>query len=127
MNDTKNKTNPKPVTWEEVTECCTKCIDLSKTLRKKLQKENSEKHSLSHLLAQSSKYTKILQLGISGLAIQNSEKSPPVDLYNNLRKQMENLIELETGNQALMQSNGIPLNLARTYRYDAKRKLRSYS
>ena len=42
--------------------------------------------------------------------------------YKNLMKQMEKLIELEKNNHDLVSSQGIPLNLPKTYKFNQHRR-----
>tara|TARA_B100001094_G_C18089903_1_gene749830 strand:- start:645 stop:1019 length:375 start_codon:yes stop_codon:yes gene_type:complete len=106
------------VSWSQLSHSCQRCIDLSQSLRNILKDKTSRKTLILALLAQINDHVKQLQDGIKNLVANASETSHQETQYKNLMKQMEELIELEKNNHDLVCSQGIPLNLPKTYKFN---------
>ena len=106
------------ISWSQLSESCQRCIDLSLSLHSILVDKTSRKKLTFPLLGQINEQVKQLQDGIKVVVANASDSSHEETPYKNLMKQMEELIQLEKNNHDLVCSQGIPLNLPKTYKFN---------
>lgn len=110
------------VSWSHLSDSCQRCIDLSLSLRSILVDKTSRKKLTLALLGQINEQVKQLQEGIKVVVTSASDTSHEETPYKNLMKQMEELMQLEKNNHDLVSSQGIPLNLPKTYKFNQHRR-----
>tara|TARA_B100001250_G_scaffold217657_1_gene186776 strand:+ start:2088 stop:2378 length:291 start_codon:yes stop_codon:yes gene_type:complete len=91
---------------------------LSISLRGILENKTSNKKLIPMLLTQINEQVTKLQKGIKSIAANASEVSQTEAEYKKVIMQMEELMALEKRNHDLVHSQGIPLNIPKTYKYN---------
>jgi len=106
------------VSWPQLSHLCQQCINMSISLRGILENKTSNKRLISTLLTQINEQVTKLQKGIKSIATNASEVSQTEAEYKKVIVQMEELMALEKRNHDLVHSQGIPLNIPKTYKYN---------